>query len=450
MVILVDCNNFYVSCERVFQPRLMGVPVIVLSNNDGCVVSRSEEAKALGIKMGSPFHEYESLCRHGNVHVCSSNYELYADMSARVVSVLRSMAAELEIYSIDECFLSVPGGQDWQVLGRQIRDKVLSWTGIPVSVGVAPSKTLAKVAVNFAKRLGVSVWSDYDSDRVLKTIKVAALWGIGTRLASQLRRRGIHTAYDLQSASGAWLKRAFNVNIQRLHLELHGQSCLPLELISPSRRSMGRSRSFPRLIRDLDDLEGALVSNVSMLAASLRDHHLQASCFSVLLTGVLETESREVLVLPGSPSLSQLRSAGAASGYIQDRSTQYQVRERFGRFWVSTSKVLRLPYPTHVTHDIVLSLRPVLKALYRSGYAYRKSGVMALDLSSVQQVPLFGESSQRPAWTRLMRTVDQINARFGPRSVALARQFQTHRPWQRVAQRSSPAYTTSWGQLLRI
>jgi DNA polymerase V len=263
-IALCDCNNFYASCEVAFQPKLRKLSLVVLSSNDGCVVARSPAAKALGIRMGEPFFKVQQLIEHHHVQVFSSNYSLYGDMSQRVMVALAQFTPVVEIYSIDEAFLDLSGfeWQDLTTYGQHIRDLVRQWTGISVSIGVAPTKTLAKVANRIAKKFGSGVCdlAQLDTDQVLSGLDVEDIWGIGRRYAKSLRSHGIETALQLRDTDLVWAKQKYSVVMQRTILELRGKSCIPIALAPPSRQSVMVSRSFGRPVTEQSELKEAIAT----------------------------------------------------------------------------------------------------------------------------------------------------------------------------------------------
>ena len=271
---LVDCNNFYVSCERVFQPKLEGKPVLVLSNNDGCVIARSNEVKALGVKMGAPFFQMRDLIREHGIKVFSSNYALYGDMSRRVHNTLAGMAPASEEYSIDEAFLDLSGLTKLEAHARHIRERVKMWTGIPVSVGIGPTKVLAKIANHVAKKRpehgGVFDIGNVDTDSVLATVPVGEIWGVGRQYAKFLTENGVHTALDLKQASDSWVRAHMTVvGLRTLH-ELRGVSCIPLEEVEPERKGIACTRSFGKPVTSLPELREAVATYASRVGEKLR------------------------------------------------------------------------------------------------------------------------------------------------------------------------------------
>lgn len=411
---LVDCNNFYVSCERVFNPKLAGKPVLVLGNNDGIVVARSNEAKALGIPMGAPAFKYRDLIRRHDVQVFSSNYALYGDMSQRVMETLQQFSPEVEVYSIDEAFLSLMGfnTQDLAEYGRRIRATVKQWTGLPVSVGVAETKTLAKIANHHAKRsvesagvFDLTTWPDRDS--LLAGVPVEDVWGIGPAHARRLNRYGITTALALRSADDHWIRKQMGVVGLRTVQELRGLSCLPLEQCPPPKQGITCSRSFGRPVTTLAEMREAVAAYTARAAEKLRGEQLSASALTVFLT----------------------------TNPFKDEP-QY-----------SNALTLRLPVATDATPELLRVALKGIEAIYRDDFRYKKAGVMLLGLVPVGQVQanLF-DQADRARSTRLMKAVDSLNARDGADTVRFAVSGLIQQ-WRTQFARRSPSFTTNWRDL---
>ena len=414
MFALVDCNNFYASCERAFNPRLAGRPVVVLSNNDGCVIARSNEAKALNIAMGAPYHEVEKLCRKERVAVFSSNYELYGDMSRRVMRVLRGWASRIEVYSIDEAFLDVtdiPFPQLESELAA-LRERVRKWTGIPVSIGVGRTKTLAKVVNRKAKKstgLGLATDEEAETD-LLNDLPVEDLWGIGRRLRRHLEGIDITTARQLRDADARNIRRRFNVVVERTVLELRGISCLGLEDLSPPRKSLMMSRSFGTKVTAYRELEAAVATFASRAAEKLRQ-------------GGQVAEALEVFA----------------------HTSRF---DKSARPYAALRKVA-LRHPTADTRLIVSAALEGLADLYVPGPRYAKAGVLLLGLGSAAMASpsLFAGVDTRQDKS-LMRTIDHLNHRYGRDTIQVAA-AQSGRRWHMRRERKSPAFTTRWEDLPR-
>ena len=411
---LVDCNNFYASCERVFNPSLEGQPIVVLSNNDGCVVARSNEAKSLGIGMGVPEFQIRSLLLAQQVRVFSSNYTLYGDMSQRVMETLEQFCPDLEIYSIDEAFLSLSGftSRDLTEYGRTIRATVKQWTGIPVSVGIAETKTLAKIANRIAKRTpdmgGVfDLLACPDRDALLRRMAVEEVWGIGPASARLLQQHGITTAFQLRAADDPWIRQHLGIVGLRLVQELRGVSCLPLEECPSPKQSLTCSRSFGRLITTVAEMEEAVSAYTSRVAEKLRREGLAAKLLTVfLMTNAFKDEP-------------QYRNA----------------------------LTVKLPVATDNSHALIRSALQGIRTLYRDGYRYQKAGVMLTGLLQVSQVQTDVFDQHDPVRsTRLMMALDAVNHRWGAGTLAYASSGLAP-SWTTQFHRRSPAYTTDWNEL---
>jgi DNA polymerase V len=412
---LADCNNFYVSCERVFRPALEGVPVVVLSNNDGCIIARSDEAKALGFAMGDPYHlNREKLARHG-VAVFSSNYALYGDMSRRVMDTLGMFTPEIELYSIDEAFLNLAGFErrGLTAYAQQIRATVRRHTGIPVSIGLGPTKTLAKVANYVAKARpdtdGVCNLSGADMDHALAEIEVGEVWGVGPRWAKWLEGQGIATALDLKRADPKAIRRKMTVVGERIVYELNGRSCLPLELVTPPRQGLTVSRSFGQPLTALHPIKEALVQFTGRAAEKLRRQGFMAAQVMVFVTTNRFSATRPLY---------------------------------------ANSATVTLPYPTDFTPDLVEAAAGLLETLYRPGFHYQKCGVMLLDLSpgTIVQADLF-DPRDRARQERLVRALDASNTDYGARTVHVGDIGGSRPAWAMRQAFRSPRYTTNWQEL---
>jgi DNA polymerase V len=412
-IALVDCNNFYASCEAEFQPWLIGLAVIVLSNNDGCVVARSPQAKAMGVRMGEPTFKIQQLIQQQNIQVFSSNYSLYGDMSQRVMMCLSEFTPDIEIYSIDEAFLDL-SGFEWRELthyGQQIRDCVKQWTGITVSIGIAPTKTLAKIANHRAKESGEGVYdlSQNDSDKVLSETDVAEVWGIGRRYAKSLRSQGIETALQLKQTNLNWAKQKYSVMMQRTILELRGQSCLPVEFAPPSRRSITVSRSFSRPISQLQELKEAVATHLSRAAEKLRLYRLMANVLQVFV-----------------------------------------LTSRFKEDYYSNSATVSLPVATQDTAELLFYALYSTEQIFRPELQFKKAGVLLLELQpeTLLQRHLF-QSQNGERSKRLMQTLDRLNQRFGPSTVQYAA-AGLKKSWSMKQEQRSPRWTTQWNELLVV
>jgi DNA polymerase V len=418
MFALVDCNNFYVSCERVFQPGLNGKPVVVLSNNDGCVVARSNEVKALGLPMGAPAFQWKGFLARHKVHVFSSNYALYADMSDRVMNVLACMSPETEVYSHDEAFLYFSG--KWRLdlddFARRIRTEVKRQTGIPVSIGLARTKTLAKAANKLAKTVpehaGVLDLDRYeDKDRLLASLPVKDIWGIGPRHAKRLQEAGIHTAKDLKEADQLWIKKKLSITGLHTVLELGGRPCLQLQTQPQPAKSLIRSRSFGRAVTELDELREAISHHVHSAARRLRANGQVAGCLHVFL-----------------------------------HTNRFKLEEPQYSPCVSTC----LDQPANDTRTLLTAALRLLEQMYAKGFAFQKGGVMltALQPAGLRQLRFWdvtgsqGRKSDKP----LMQTMDRINSRYGKNTLCYACSG-LKKNWEMQRGRLSPEFTTKWSDI---
>lgn len=411
---LVDCNNFYVSCERVFNPKLIGKPVVVLSNNDGCIIARSNEAKALGIPMGAPLFKIADLVKTQGVITLSSNFTLYGDMSERVMQILNQFTPDIQIYSIDEAFLHLTQ-KDTVAYARKIRETILQWTGIPVSIGIANTKTLAKVASHRAKKNpsagGVcSLETQNEIDATLDYLPVTDIWGIGSRSGVTLRKFGIITAKDLRDANDALIKKQLKIVGLRTVWELRGTSCLPLEEAPPPKKSITCSRSFGKKIETLQELSEAIASYTSRAAEKLRNQDSLASILTVY-----------VVLHP----------------IIEGRQQAYHVR-------------VCLPEATDYTPRLIHLAIAGVKELFQEGNVYRKAGIILDGLVSNQsyQQDLFSPPPSEKQ-TRLMKAIDRINKHYDTKKVRSAAEgFE--KPWSMKQDRRTPHYTTDWTEILKI
>lgn len=416
-IALVDCNNFYASCERVFQPALRGRPVVVLSNNDGCVIARSNEAKALGVSMGAPWHLNRETFDKEGVIVRSSNYTLYGDMSGRVMKVLADFAPELEIYSIDEAFIGLGGLEDRaEAHMRQARSTVLQWTGIPVSVGIAPSKTLAKVANRLAKKApasgGVlSLMDEASQTEALAKLELTDLWGLAGRIAARLQALGITTPLQLRDSDPKWIRSQFSVVMERMVLELQGHPCFVLEDGTPDRKSIMASRSFGRPVETLDEMREAVATYVSRAAEKMRRQDLITPSLQVFVN----------------------------TNRFREQDAQY-----YGQHTV------HLPVATADTGRLIRAAMHGLSCIWKAGPRYKKAGVVCLDLhrADTVQAGLF-HTPDSPAQRELMASLDMLNQRFGRGTVAYAASG-IQKAWKLRSDQKSPAYTTRWQELLRV
>jgi DNA polymerase V len=408
---LVDCNNFYVSCERVFNPALEGRPVVVLSNNDGCVIARSQEAKQIGIGMAVPaFMCMQKMEDHGGA-LLSSNYALYGDMSRRVLDVLSLFTPDIEPYSIDESFLALIEGRNRiGSIGQCIKNTVKQWTGIPVSVGISSTKVLAKVANKFVKTNkgcnGVMILDEEKAvKKILETFPVGDVWGIGPSYERLLKSHGIETALDLVHADDRWIRKNLTIVGLRIVHELRGIPCLELDMIEPPRKSICSSRSFGRPVESLDELSEALSCYAFSAASKLRRYHLSAATITVFI-----------------------------------------MTNRFGnRPHYSKSATANFEVPTSYTPAIAKQACLLLKSIFRKGYSYKKAGIILSNLVAQDhaECSLFVSSERREKEKRISRVIDSIEDRFGRGSLIVASQG-IRREWKMHRGMLSPSYTTKW------
>ena len=408
---LVDCNNFYASCERVFNPSLNGKSIVVLSNNDGCVIARSYEAKALGIKMGVPAYKIKGLVKQHDVAVFSSNYVLYGDMSGRVMSMLAELAPEIEVYSIDEAFLNLEGIQNLQILGSEIVRQVTRGTGIPVSVGIAPTKTLAKVANKFAKKYPAYnrlciIDTEDKRTKALQLTGIGDVWGIGRKQAAKLEKQGVRTAYDFTQLPGSWVRKNMTVTGERTWKELRGISCIDMEIAPPAKKQICTSRSFGKMVEDIDTMSEAIATHASTCAKKLR----QQKSYAMSLMVFIHTNN---------------------------------FREDLPQYWKNT--IVQLPIPTSDTLEIVEYALSGLKTIFMEGYQYKKAGVIITEITTNAQLGLF-DSIDRDKRERLMQVVDKINGKF-QHHVKLAVQG-SGRDWK--LKQLSQRYTTDINEVIII
>jgi len=414
---LVDCNNFYASCERAFNPKLENQPVVVLSNNDGCLIARSNEAKALGLDMGAPLFKVENRMRELGVHVLSSNYPLYGDMSGRVMDVLSGFSPIIEIYSIDECFLDLSGmyGFDLVDYGRQIRDTTIRWTGIPVSVGIGATKTLAKLANRIAKNQptsgGTIQLTGETVGAALLGTNIGDVWGIGRRWSRKLQNLGIHTALDFTRMPRSSVRQIMGVVGVKTWEELRGVACHDLESTAPLRKTAVVSRSFGGTVKRYDELAEALCLFTARAAEKLRHQNLMCRHMSV---------------------------------FIRTNRFKSNVPQYKGTIDVA------LQTATNHTGDMTRAVLNALKRIYRPGLGYKQAGVWVLDLQHTSEVTtdLFTCKSPEPG-NQLMAALDQINQRYGREMIHIgARQHRSR--WHMKQNRRSPRYTTNWAELLVV
>ncbi len=418
-IALVDCNNFYVSCERLFQPGLEGKPVVVLSNNDGCVVSRSQEVKDLGIKMAVPWFQLKDLAKRHGIIAFSSNYTLYADISNRVMRLLSQWSPHQEVYSIDESFLDLTGMADLARYAQTIRSTIRQCVGIPVCIGIAPSKTLAKLANHVAKKqkhydsvCDFNAMTARELDTLLAQIEVGEVWGVGRRSTSRLQGTGIVTVLELKRSSAKRVRAEFGVIMERIVAELNGVACLELDDVTPPRKQIICSRSFGVSVVALADLEQAVIAYTSRAAEKLRDQHSLAGGIQVYIR----------------------------TNPHKEKAPQYQ-----------QSMLLHLFEPTDDTRLLCRAALNGLQQVYRSGYAYQKAGVMLTEIIAAAARPrtLFDDVAAQQKSAALMETLDHINRRMGSGTVQLLGEG-VRKIWAMRRGNVSQRYTTEWGELVVV
>ena len=415
-IALIDCNNFYASCERIFNPKLIGKPIVVLSNNDGCIIARSKEAKKLGIKMGEPYFKAKNIIEKNKVEVFSSNYSLYGDISQRVMETLSSFSSEVEIYSIDEAFLGLNGFENYELKTycNHIRQTINKWVGIPVSIGVGPTKTLSKIANNLAKKnsnyKGVCILENkIEIKKALNQTSIEDVWGIGRRLSIFLKKYNIDTAHHFSEMDRGWVRKNMGVVGEKTYLELNGVSCLDLELVPSDKQSCCVSRSFSRPIEKLFDLEESISTYGSRVSEKIREEGLVA-------------ESMSIFVL---------------TNHFNRREKQY-----------SNSIKLHLPLPTNNSIKIVKRSLEGIRKIYRPGYKYKKAGIILYGLSR-QNVTKGLLDYDREASDSIMQTIDKINNRYGGETIKIASEG-IKKIWKMKRENVSPCYTTRFDELVEV
>ncbi len=412
----IDCNNFYASCERVFNPSLIGRPVIVLSNNDGCAIARSQEAKDIGVKMGVPAFKIKHLIEKHNIAVFSANFELYGDMSNRVMTILSGFSPEMEIYSIDECFLSLKGiEKDIYEYALEIKKKVEKCTHLPISIGIGPTKSLAKTATRVAKKFpkqtnGIHIIdSEYKRIKALKWTKIGDVWGIGRQHSKRLLAMNINNAFDFTNLDENWVKKNLTSVGLLLMRDLKGIPSIELEKFK-DKKSIAVTRTFDNMKEDLEDIEERISTFASKCAEKLRKQHSLCTRIQVFIT----------------------------TNYFREDLKQY-----------SNFVILKLPYPTNSSIELSKFATNGLKKIYQKGFKYKKAGVIVMDFinESNKQLSLFEESDPRH-W-KLMKAVDKINSYYSKDIVRLA--AQSHgRTWKMRQEKLSNHYTTNINEILEV
>ena len=413
-IALIDCNSFYVSCERLFNPKIKNVPVVVLSNNDGCVISRSTEAKKIGIKMGEPYFKVKELVKKNNVRIFSSNYSLYGDLSRRVMKVLKGFSDKIEIYSIDEAFIDLSHIKDENIedYGKKIRERVLKWTGIPTSVGISCTKTLSKVANHVAKKnkTGVIFLKD-NIDDVLKNFDISDIWGVGRQLSKLYIKNGINNAYKLKNISNSWVKKSTNVLGAKTVMELRGIPCINLETEETKRKSCCVSRSFGRKVESLNKLKESITTHCLNAAEKIRNDNQTTRSITVFI-----------------------------------RTSPFDKNRKY----YSNSLTIDLPVATNNSLELVKVAIEGLKKIYKYGYFYQKAGVILSKLSEAGEknlnllTPILENKSQT-----LMKAIDVTNAKYGRNVISVA-QAGINNSWKMRREHSSKIDTASFDSLPKI
>jgi len=403
-IALVDCNSFYVSCERLFNPSIIKKPVVVLSNNDGCVISRSTEAKALGIKMGEPYFKVKKIVIKNDVKVFSSNYSLYGDISRRVMKTLKQFSPQIEIYSIDEAFLNLSSVKDENLLdhGNKIRKTILKWTGIPTSIGIASTKTLSKAASHIAKkeRSGiVSLINSKKIDKFLMKIKINDIWGVGKQLTKFYTKNGIDTAYQLKNVSNGWIKKNTNVFGSRTAMELKGISCIPLDVHEEKRKNCCVSRSFGKKVTNLEELKESVTTHCLNAAEKIRSDNQTAKKITVFI-----------------------------------RTSPFQKDKNY----YAKAKDIDLAFRTNDSIELVKTALVALKCIYKDGYRYQKTGIILSNLKDVDfyRKNLFSTINSDEKRKKLMKAIDHTNTKYGRNALSIA-QAGLKKRWNIKRQHSS-------------
>ena len=410
-IALVDCNNFYVSCERIFRPDLNKVPVVVLSNNDGCVVSRSNEAKALGVRMGQPWFECKALAEQHGILALSSNYALYADMSNRVMQILCDYAPRSEVYSIDECFVDLTGMPRLREVSYAMRERVGRWTGMPVCVGIGPTKTLSKLANHVAKKhprskgvFNYNALTEAQKTKLLTQLPVSEVWGVGRKLTQRLAAHGIATVQDLRVAHTPTLRAEFGVVIEKTQRELQEVACIDFQQEVPDKQQIISSRSFGNAVTELPVLKDALSLFVANACAKLRKQNSQAALIQVFLQ---------------------------TNRFRKDQS-QYM-----------PCLAVPLPRPTHDTLEVNRWADALCERMYKPDYAYKKAGIVLSEISPVTHHQADWIEPEMLSNDKLMQVLDGLNQRYGRGAVTVSTQG-AYKEWQMRQERKSPNYTTCW------
>ena len=418
MFALVDCNNFYASCERVFNPNLQGKPVAILSNNDGCVISRSDEAKTIGLPMGAPIFKWESFCKANGIAVLSSNYPLYGDMSSRVMDILRQFTPDVEVYSIDESFLEFKNfkkGYDYDDYGHQIRTRILKWTGIPTCVGVAPTKALSKVANKVARKFPKETKGVYVIDtgekriKALKWIKIEDVWGIGRGLQKRLKAKGCKTAYDFTQLSDDWVRKTFSITEWKLKKDLEGNSKILLDE-PKNKRAIATTRSFEYTYSDINNIKERISTFATSCAEKLRKQ--KSSCHIIIV--ILSSDRHK-------KDLEQHRA----------------------------SRHINLSFPTDSSLIISNEAVKAVTTIFKSGIKYKRAGVIVTGFVPNNNYQLDMFEYEDPKHKSLMITIDGLNKKYRDYKIKLGNQ-DLKRTWKMRQERLSPRYTTNINDIIKV
>ena len=413
-IALIDCNSFYVSCERLFNPKIQKVPVVVLSNNDGCVISRSTEAKRIGIKMGEPYFKVKELVKRNNVQIFSSNYALYGDLSRRVMKVLKGFSDKIEIYSIDEAFIDLTHVKNElaEEYGKKIRERVLKWTGIPTSVGISNTKTLSKVANHVAKKNKAGVVHLKDNiDEVLKNFNISDVWGVGKQLSKLYLKNGIDNALKLKNISNSWVKKSTNVLGAKTVMELRGIPCIQLDTEEAKRKSCCVSRSFGKKVESLEKLKESITTHCLNAAEKIRNDKQTTRSITVFI-----------------------------------RTSPFDKNRKY----YSNSLTIDLPIATNNSLELVKTAIEALKRIYKYGYFYQKAGVILSKLNEAGEkelnllTPILEKKSQK-----LMKAMDLTNSKYGRNVISVA-QAGINNSWKMRREHSSKIDTASFDSLPKI
>ncbi len=419
---LVDINNFYISAERVFNPKLNGIPVVAASNNDGCCISRSNEAKAppYNIKMGEPLFKLKQRFKPGEIHIVSSNYALYADLSDRVAHIVSMFSSDYEKYSVDELFLSWTGYENRDLIqyGHQLKDTILQWTGLPVCVGIGTTKTISKLSNHVAKKrpefngvCNFKTMTNQEVDEIMASLPVSEVWGIGSRLSARLNQINIYSVLDLKNAHRRTLRDKYSIVVARTIAELNNEPCIELEHIAPAKQNIASTRSFGIPVTDLSSLKESVTLYTSQAAEKARKQRSYANSITVFI----------------------------------------QTSPFADRPYYANSQTVALPSPSNDTRLLVRTALWILNRLYRPGYVYQKSGVMLNDLvpaAGIQQDMFFGQAISAMKSEKVMAVLDSVNQRYGRQTLKLASEgFKA--PWQMKQEFKTPDYTCDWDGLIK-